>query len=73
MTQDASRTELLLELIANELLRFRVQAVPEGMEGHLAPPEGYAEAFAETLDREIISLRRRLGLPVSPFGSLSSR
>jgi len=72
MQQDASRTELLLELIVNELLRFRIQVGPEVVEGHVVPPEGYAVAFAERLDQEIISLRQRLGMPVSPFSTLRS-
>jgi hypothetical protein len=67
MAQEATRTEMLLELIANELLRLRMQIGPEGVEGHIAFPPGYAESFAEKIDEQIIGLRTRLGMPNSPF------
>jgi hypothetical protein len=58
---DPSRTELLLELIANELLRLRVQM------GSDSDPEDLTTALAEKLDKAIIDQRRKLGLPWNPL------
>jgi hypothetical protein len=57
-----TRTELLLELIANELLRLRVQL------GSDSDPEDLTLALAEKLDAAIISQRKKLGLPWNPLG-----
>jgi hypothetical protein len=56
-----SRTELLLELIANELLRLRVQMASD------SDPEDLTTALAEKLDKAIIDQRKQLGLPWNPL------
>lgn len=56
-----NRSELLLELIANELLRLRVQM------GSDSDPEALTLALAEKLDKAIIDQRRQLGLSWNPL------
>ncbi len=56
-----SRTELLLELIANELLRLRVQMASD------SDPEELTTSLAEKLDKAIIDQRKQLGLPWNPL------
>jgi hypothetical protein len=60
---DPSRTELLLELIANELLRLRLQMSSD------SDPEDLTTALAEKLDKAITDRRRKLGLPWNPLVS----
>jgi hypothetical protein len=55
------RTDQLLELIANEMLRLRIQ-LSDGEED----PFKITHAFAETLDTAIIGQRKQLGLPIGP-------
>lgn len=59
--ESTNKTELLLELIANELLRMRLQM------GSEADPEDLTRALAEKLDSAIIDARRKLGLPWNPL------
>ncbi len=59
--ETANRTELLLELIANELLRLRLQMSSE------TDPEDLTKALAEKLDAAIVEARKKLGLPWNPF------
>ena len=59
--ETTNKTELLLELIANELLRLRLQM------GSEADPEDLTRALAEKLDGAIIEARRELGLPWNPL------
>jgi hypothetical protein len=61
-----TRTELLLELIANELLRMRIQLASD------SDPEDVTLALAEKLDAAIISQRKELGLPWNPLSPRSS-
>jgi hypothetical protein len=63
MEQDKKpdRTELLLELIANELFRLRLEA------SVASDPD--AQSLAERLDKAIVSLRKRLGMPGTPLDS----
>lgn len=60
-SSNPSRTELLLELIANELLRLRVQM------GSDSDPDDLTTALAEKLDKAIIDQRKQLGLPWNPL------
>jgi len=64
MGEGHTRTELLLELIANELLRLRMQLAPEDQDTSPVP-EALIGKFVATLDEDIISLRRELGMPGS--------
>jgi len=59
--QTTDRSELLLELISNELLRLRLQLASE------TDPENLTKALAEKLDEQIIEARRRLELPWNPL------
>jgi hypothetical protein len=61
MAQSTNRTELLLELIANELLRLRVQI------GSDSDPADLSASLAEKLDDAIISQRKQLGMPWNPL------
>jgi hypothetical protein len=64
MGEGHTRTELLLELIANELFRLRMQLSPENQDTSPVP-EALIDKFVETVDEDIISLRKALGMPVS--------
>jgi len=56
----SNRTEQLLELVANELFRLRLQLHDED------DPVEWTNAMSEALGKDIIEQRKELGLMISP-------